>query len=48
MPIIHLQWDGPFTLEQIKEMNNAYDYGVYTNNSPSVDWFNFAAPSMEL
>ena len=29
MPIIHLQWDGPFTLEQTLKMNNDYDYGVY-------------------
>ena len=29
MTIIHVQWDGPFTLDQLSEMNNEYDYGVY-------------------
>lgn len=29
MTIIHVQWDGPFALDQLEEMNNGYDYGVY-------------------
>lgn len=29
MSVIHLQWDGPFTLQEVQEMNNNYDYGVY-------------------
>lgn len=26
---IHIQWDGPFSLEQIKLMNTRTDYGLY-------------------
>lgn len=29
MQVIHLQWDGPSTLEEIQGMNNDHDYGVY-------------------
>ena len=29
MTVIHVQWDGPFTLEQILELNDDFDYGVY-------------------
>ena len=29
MPVIHLQWDGPFTLEEIQGMNDNHDRGVY-------------------
>ena len=29
MTVIHLQWDGPFTLEEVREMNADHDYGVY-------------------
>ena len=29
MPVIHLQWDGPFTLQEVQGMNDDYDYGVY-------------------
>ena len=29
MHVIHLQWDGPFTLQEVQRMNDDYDYGVY-------------------
>ena len=29
MTAIHLQWHGPFTLEQVRELNADHDYGVY-------------------
>ena len=30
MTVIHVQWDGPFSLEQVSELNNEdHDYGVY-------------------
>ena len=29
MPVIHLQWDGPFTLQEVQGMNDDYDYGIY-------------------
>lgn len=29
MLVIHLQWDGPFTLQEVYEMNDNHDYGVY-------------------
>lgn len=29
MPVIHLQWDGPFTLEEVQGMNDDHDHGVY-------------------
>ena len=29
MTVIHLQWDGPFTLEEVQKMNADHDYGVY-------------------
>ena len=29
MTVIHVQWDGPFTSEQILELNDDFDYGVY-------------------
>lgn len=27
--VIHVQWDGPFALEQILQLNDDHDYGVY-------------------
>ena len=29
MTVIHLQWDGPFTLEEVRELNADHDYGIY-------------------
>ncbi len=29
MKKIHIQWDGPYSLEQIKSMNSGKDYGLY-------------------
>ena len=29
MTVIHVQWDGPFSLERVGELNADYDYGVY-------------------
>ena len=29
MHVIHLQWDGPFTLQEVQGLNEDYDYGVY-------------------
>ena len=26
---IHVQWDGPFTLEEISKLNDDHDYGIY-------------------
>ena len=29
MPAIHVHWDGPFSLEDVEQKDNDYDYGVY-------------------
>ncbi len=26
---LHVQWDGPFSLEEVSKLNESYDYGVY-------------------
>lgn len=29
MRVIHIQWEGHFSFDEIKELNKAHDYGIY-------------------
>lgn len=29
MPVIHVHWNGPFSLEDVEQKDDNFDYGVY-------------------